>query len=165
LPELEAALRHWGVDPKRLPPNLHVDPTLDAQEVILKSSVVLALNSTTQLEAAVAGLPVIMPYFKDMRGEAAGENVKFKEHTDLFDVPDTPEELMELVLRRLEDPTIAPGVMEKRRALFAQLVSSLDGGAAERYLDLLTRVVAEQGRNEADRQRVPGMAEKEAVAQ
>ena len=141
LPELDAAFRHWGVDPKRLPPNLRVDPTLDAQEMILESSVVLALNSTTQLEAAVAGLPVIMPYFKDMRGEAVGENIKFKEHTDLFDVPDTPEELMELVLRRLKDPVITPEVMEKRRALFAELVSTLDGDATARYVDLLLRVI------------------------
>jgi hypothetical protein len=152
LPELRAAFRHWGVDPKRLPPNLRVDPTLDAQDTILESSVVLALNSTTQLEAALAGLPVIMPYFKDMREAPAGRNVKFRDRLDLFDVPDTPDDLMKLVLRRLKDPVVPPDVMEKRRALFAEFVSSLNGDATERYIDLLERVVAEEaGKETANR--------------
>ena len=144
-PELDRAFRHWDIDPKNLPANLRIDPSLDAQEVILKSSVVLALNSTTQIEAAVAGLPVIMPYFKDMRCAPAGRNVKFKEHMDLFEVPDTPEQLMERVLARIDDPTVPEEIMDKRRALFSELVSTIEGGAAERYVDLLRRVVAEDG--------------------
>ena len=83
-----------------------------------------------------------MPYFKDMRGAPVGENIKFKEYTDIFDVPDTPEELMELVLRRLKSPVVPAEVMEKRRALFAELVSTLDGNAAAQYVDLLRSVVA-----------------------
>ena len=139
--ELDEAFRQWGINPRRLPVNLRVDANVDAHELILESSIVLGLNSTTQLEAAVAGLPVIIPYFKDMRGAPAGTNIKFTDHLELFDVPDTPEHLIELVLARLRDPTIPQPVMDKRRALFSELVSTLDGGAATRYSELLRRIV------------------------
>ena len=141
--ELDEAFRYWGSDPRRLPPNLHVDARLNAHDLILELSVVLSLNSTTQIEAAVAGLPVVMPYFKDMRDAPAGQNIKFRENTDLFDVPDTPEELMELVLARLRDPEVPSEVMEKRWALFADLVSTLGGDAVARYTDLLRTVAKE----------------------
>jgi hypothetical protein len=139
--EMDEAFRLWGIDPSWLPPNLRIDATLDAHDLILESSVVLGLNSTTQLEAGAAGLPVIMPYFKDMRGVPAGANVKFTDHLELFDVPDTPEELMTLVLQRLRNPAVPAHIMNKRRALFSELVSTLDGGATTRYAELLRTVV------------------------
>jgi hypothetical protein len=142
--EMDEALRQWGTDPTRLPPNLRVDANLDAHDLILESSVVLGLNSTTQLEAAVAGLPVIMPFFADMRGTPVGANVKFTDQLELFDVPDTPEHLMTLVLERLKAPAIPSRIMAKRRALFEDLVSTLDGGSAGRYAEFL-RAVARSG--------------------
>jgi hypothetical protein len=138
--ELDEAFRQWGVDPHRLPVNLRVDANIDAHDLILESSVVLGLNSTTQLEAAVAGLPVIMPYFKDMRSAPVSKNIKFTDHLELFDVPDTPEDLIALVLNRLGNSVIPSDITDRRRALFADLVSPLDGGATERYADLLCRV-------------------------
>ena len=136
------ALRHWGLNPDAPPPNLFVEPKREAQQLILKSSVVVALNSTVLLEAAVAGLPVIMPYFKDLREGPQGQGVMFREHTDLFDVPDTGEALEKIVIERLRCPEIGDDVMKKRRELFAALISSLDGDATSRYIHLLTRTVA-----------------------
>lgn len=144
--ELDEAFRQWGSDPSRLPPNLRVDANLDAHDLILESSVVLGLNSTTQLEAAVAGLPVIMPFFKNMRGAPAGANTKFTDHLELFDVPDTPEDLMALVLDRLRNPAIPPHIMDKRRALFSELVSTWDGGATVRYAEWLHNVARAETR-------------------
>ena len=145
--EMDEAFRQWGSDPSRLPRNLRVDANLDAHDLILESSVVLGLNSTTQLEAAVAGLPVIMPYFANMRGTRVGANVKFTEHLDLFDVPDTPEDLMALVLERLKSPTIPPHIMDKRRSLFSSLVSTWDGAATERYTEFLRGVATAGARS------------------
>jgi hypothetical protein len=139
---LNKALCHWGLDPDAPPTNLSVEPTREAQQLILESSVVLALNSTVLLEAAVAGLPVIMPYFKDLREGPQGQGVMFREHTDLFDIPDTGEDLEKIVIERLRCPEIGDDVMKKRRELFAALISSLDGDATSRYVQFLTRTVA-----------------------
>jgi hypothetical protein len=139
---LSEALRHWGLNPDAPPANLSVVPTRDAQQLILESSVVVALNSTVLLEAAIAGLPVIMPYFKDLREGPQGQGVMFREYTDLFDVPDRGEDLKQAVMERLRHPEIGDDVMNKRRELFAALISSLDGDATSRYVHLLTRTVA-----------------------
>jgi hypothetical protein len=139
---LSEALRYWGLNPDAPPPNLSVDPTREAQQLILESSVVVALNSTVLLEAAVAGLPVIMPYFNDLREGPQGRGVMFREYTELFDVPDTCEDLERIVIERLRCPEIGDDVMKKRRELFAALISSLDGDATSRYVHRLTRTVA-----------------------
>ncbi len=145
--ELRDAFKHWGVDPDNRPPNLRVDAKPDAQDLILRSSVVVALNSTTQLEAAVAGLPVVMPNFRALRESPFAANVRFREHSDLFDVPDTGEDLIELVQARLQDPSVSPEIMERRRALFAELVSPVEGNAVGRYAELVRRIVGEQQTN------------------
>lgn len=138
--ELTRAFRDWGVDPDNLPPNLRVDPNSDAQDLILSASVVVALNSTTLIEAGVAGLPVIMPDFRYLREGPHSAAVRFREHGDLFDVPETGEDLIEMVLHRLRDPSIPREVMQGRERFFADAVSPLDGNATERYLQLLQRV-------------------------
>jgi hypothetical protein len=145
--ELRDALSHWGVDPNSWPQNLRVDARPDAQDLILQSSVVVALNSTTQLEAAVAGLPVVMPNFRALRESSFAESVRFREYSDLFDVPDSGDDLIELVEARLQDPTISPEIMERRRALFAELVSPIEGHAVRRYAELAMRIAHEHRAN------------------
>jgi hypothetical protein len=85
-----------------------------------------------------------MPYFANMRGTPVGANIKFADQLELFDVPDTPEELMALVLERLKGPAIPPHIMAKRRALFADLVSTLDGKSARRYAEFLRGVAGSE---------------------
>jgi len=63
---VDKAFDEAGIDVRQLP-NLIMDPNLDAQKLILESSVVCGINSTTILEAALAGKPVIVPYFKQLR--------------------------------------------------------------------------------------------------
>ena len=88
--ELPRAFQDWGVDPNNPPPNLRIDAKSDAQDLILSASIVVALNSTTLIEAAVAGLPVILPNFRYLRDGPHSGDVRFSEYSDLFDVPDTP---------------------------------------------------------------------------
>ena len=126
------------------PANLSIDPDSDAHDLILNASVVVALNSTTLVEAAVAGLPVIMPNFRYLREGSYAGDILLRDYSDLFDVPDTGEDLIEMVLYRLRDPSIPEKIMQRRRRLFADAISPLDGKAAERYLQLLKRVVAGQ---------------------
>ena len=127
-----------------MPPNLWIDPFSDAQDLILGASVVVAFNSTTLIEAAIAGLPVIMPNFRYVREGPYANDVLLREYSHLFDVPDTAEDLVEMVLYRLRDPSIPDEIMEGRRRLFADALSALDGNATERYVQLLKRVVSDR---------------------
>ena len=49
--ELAKAFEYWGVNPSRLPSNLSLDLKSDTHDLILQAGVVVALNSTTLLEA------------------------------------------------------------------------------------------------------------------
>jgi hypothetical protein len=149
--ELRDAFLYWGVNPDNLPPNLSVGSKPDAQDLILRSSVVVALNSTTQLEAAVAGLPVVMPNFRALRESPFAASVIFRDYSDLFDVPDTGEDLIEIIQARLQDPVVSPEIMERRRAVFAELVSPIEGNAVGRYAELVRRIACE---NRAQRNRL-----------
>jgi predicted glycosyltransferase len=146
-----------------LPENLRIDPYGDAHDLILSASVVIGLNSTTLIEAAMAGLPVILPYFRYVREGPHGVDVLLRDKSDLFDVPDTAEDLIELVLRRLRDPSIPEEIMQRRRRLFAEAISPLDGEATERYLKLLQQVVAEKGSATRPTPAVAAMSERGIV--
>ena len=51
-----------------------------------------------------------------------------------------------MVLHRLRDPSIPDEIMQRRKRLFVEAVSPLDGKATERYLELLKRVVSDRKR-------------------
>ena len=123
-----------------------VTDRMAAHDVIAKSDIVCAMQSTVVLEAAVTGKPVILPHFKEMRERyGADQALMYHAYRDLFDVPDDAESLKELVRQRLARPAIGADIMARRRALFEKYVSPLDGGATETSLALI-REVARRGR-------------------
>ena len=96
------------------------------------------MQSTTVLEAAIAGKPVILPHFKEMRErEGAGQVLMYQEYYGLFDVPDNSEHLKAIIFDRLSKPEIKSVVMKGRRALFEKYVSPLNGGATQMSLDMI----------------------------
>lgn len=123
-----------------------VTDRMAAHTVIQRSDVVCAMQSTVVLEAGIAGKPVVLPHFRSLREqEGADQVLMFLEHHDLFDVPQDTEGLREVLLKRLADPVVDPETLEKRRALFEEHVSPLDGTATETSISLI-RDLADQGR-------------------
>ena len=115
-----------------------VTERMAAHDVLLASRVVVCMQSTVVLEAAIAGLPVLLTHFRELRGRAgAGRALMYQECRAPFDVPEDAEDLKRLVVARLDDPVVAEGVMRQRRALFAEHVSTLEGGATLRSLALI----------------------------
>lgn len=111
---------------------------MSAQDVILNSDIVCGMQSTSILEAAIIGKPIMLPHFKEMReAKGANEALMYQENYDLFDVPNDVAELKEMIKRRLVDATISPEIMKKRRALFEEHVSPLAGGATDMSLNLI----------------------------
>lgn len=136
------ALAAAGIDPKRLP-NLKVLPDANAHDLILNASVVCALNSTTQLEAGVAGVPVIVPCFTEIQGADFYDRINFRDELNVFDVPADGDEMVAMMERHLALSAVDVVKLEARRKLFERYISPLSGGAAERYRDTILRHVRE----------------------
>ena len=138
LDEMRQELHRIAGSEKGLPNVEFETGRMAAHEVIRQSDIVCAMQSTTVLEAAIAGKPVILPHFKEMREREGAEQVlMYREYYELFDVPDNPEHLKAIILDRLSRPEIKPVVMNSRKALFEEHVSPLNGGATQKSLDMI----------------------------
>ena len=133
-----------GIDIDSIP-NLHMTCESNPHELILESEVVCALNSTTLLEAGIAGIPVVVPYFGKLRDPKYDDRLLWRTHYDqAFDVGNSREEFESLLLERIENPVVDEKKMKVRRELFEEYISSLDGRATERHIDFIQKIVAER---------------------
>lgn len=125
--------------PEALPNNLTTTQVGDAQELIVNSSVVVAFGSTTVLEAAIAGKPVILPLLEEAgEGSEFAQYAHFADRPELFDVACSQDEIIRHVEHRLEHPEIDDDCMRRREETFEEFVSSLDPRAVDRYVEFLT---------------------------
>ena len=139
-PILIEPLKDSSVELEKVP-NLIIRPDLDLHDLFPDSDVVCGFNTSALLEAAVIGLPVIIPYFKDLQNPKYDKRVFYKDAFDLFDIARDVKELESLILMRLQNPMIDKNVMEGREAMFCKFVSSLQGDATEKYVECIKRVV------------------------
>lgn len=137
---MEAALAGTGLDWRQLE-NVEFNATLDAHEALRISDVILGLNSTTLLEAGIAGKPVIAPLFEILDRDASREAVRFTDAYTYFDVARDGVALREMLARRLENPVVDEAAMTGRREMFEKYVSSLDGNALQRHIDFFRALV------------------------
>ncbi|MGE0613669.1 MAG: hypothetical protein AB7O70_15110 [Hyphomicrobiales bacterium] len=137
-----------------VPANVEVElGRMAAQNVIRDSDVVCGMQSTVVLEAGVTGKPVILPHFKTMReAEGADQVLMYKEYGYLFDVADDAEALKALFLARLDNPVVPDDVVSQRRQLFEEHVSSLEGGAVRRSVQLIKETAKRRRMRSVERQ-------------
>ena len=145
LGEIETALDSVGLRSADLP-NLRILPDVGAQDIILDSDVMLGFGSTTLLEAAVTGMPVIVPHFAEAADGTYAGHVLLEDEYDAFTVATSPEELERLVLAALERPEVPEAMMARRREVFERYVSPLNGRASEHYAEIITRAIEESRR-------------------
>ena len=87
---------------------------MSAQKVILNSDVVVAMQSTIAIEAAISGLPVIMPHFNNLlKLKGMGEVLMYRKNHDLFDVPKNYSEFTKLLSYRLKNNYIENKITKK----------------------------------------------------
>jgi surface carbohydrate biosynthesis protein len=130
-----------GVDLSKLK-NYTIEPDANVLDLILNSDVVIALQSSTALESAVAGKPVIFPLFYNYKETKNFNDFLWHKHLDLFDVAESAEEMEALIIKRLENPEIDNKNMDGRRELFKEWFSDLDGVALKNYSETIENVVA-----------------------
>lgn len=129
-----------GVDP--LPENVRIDSGGDAQDLIFKADVVSGLQTTTLLEAGMAGRPVVIPYFKEVDAPEYNARVMFHDSFDSFDVAHDPDEFVAMLNRALTERTLDELKREGVRRVFSRYVSDLEGRATSRYVEALRSAVA-----------------------
>ncbi len=129
-----------GIDLSKLK-NYTIEPIANVHKLIINSDVVIALQSSTVLEAAIAGKPVIFPLFYNYKETKNFNDFMWRDHLDLFDVAESADELETLVVERLENPKIDKKIMESRRELFKEYFSDLEGVALKKYTETIENIV------------------------
>ncbi len=117
-----------------------------AHKVILQSSIVCAMQSTVALEAAITGMPVILPHLNELIEQKGSEQaLMYHEFRDIFDVPKDVNDFKEIVCKRFNGYEVPEEIINKRFELFERFVSPIDGSSTEKSISLLCDY-AEEGR-------------------
>ena len=129
-----------GIDLGKLK-NYTIEPDANVHDLIVNSDVVIALQSTTVVESAIAGKPVIFPLFYKYKETKNFNDFLWRDHLDLFDVAESADELKSLVVKGLKNPEISDEIMEGRKRLFKECFSDIEGVALKKYVETIKDVV------------------------
>lgn len=132
-----------GIDANKIP-NLTICGDIDAQEQTRRSRVIVGYGSTTLLEAAIVGRPVIVPSFGEIAEKKTWADSKtYPDISDCFDEAESKSDLLDLIKKRYENPKECDVMMEKRRVAFEKYVSRVDAKARPKTLQLICSVLAQ----------------------
>lgn len=127
------AARGLGVDAAALP-NLRITVDDNPHQLILDSSGVIGFGSTTLVEAALAGRPVILPLLGEAQEPEFKEKVLMLEEAENFTCCRSLEEYEQALHRAIADPSSM--LLDARQAdrLFERWIAPVDGTAVPRTI-------------------------------
>lgn len=128
--------RDAGFDVAALP-NLKIDDTLDAQDLILHSDVISGWASTTVLEACIAKKPVVYPLFDEALLPEYQKYIYFNDALDMFKVAHSKEEYKTMIMDEYRSSSVSEEMMALRKLKFEEHVSSVDADAVQKYTRLI----------------------------
>ncbi len=111
-----------------------------AHDIILKSDLVTGFCSTTLLESAIAGKPVVVPFFGEAKHKKYEDFLCFSDQIEIFDIAKSKNEYKTLLIEKIGS-SIPKKVMRLRELQFEKLVSSLEANAVKKYSELIVREV------------------------
>lgn len=125
-----------------LPANLEVVCGGDSFQLLAESNVVVGFNTTAQLEAMAAGIPVIVPWFDEAIDPKTRDFVI--ELGNSVEYANSPEEIIKLVCGHIDHPKkpheeLTPEVQSALRTW----TSNNDGNSRRRVLDAVYRELNE----------------------
>jgi len=126
--------------------NYKILPEIDVHNLILKSDVICALQSSTALESAIANKRVIFPLFNNFSDTPYLDNFSWGRYLNLFDVAKSKEHFKRLFYDILDNPCIDANIMKEREILFEKYFDSCNGVALEKYSRVIENVVNNQYR-------------------
>lgn len=137
--EIKDAIRRVAkLEPDDLP-NLIIDADTPAQELMLASRVVVAINSTTMFESMLFGRPVVMPFFAEA-SDRYPHHVYFEKYRDkAFNIARSPEALSQAIENeyecRVPPRTLPPDMIY-------DYLGYVDGRVADRVVNVMLQDVA-----------------------
>jgi len=141
--EIEYVFRKNNIDSSEVD-NLSILVDCNVHELIHEADVVCGFSSTVLLEAAITGIPVIVPCFDEALKPEYAENIQFKEELDIFDVAHSIDDFENLIIEKLEKPTrVGKDLLQERYAVFEKYVSSMNGDALDKYVNTINKVIKE----------------------
>jgi len=135
------AIRQRGIEPDQLS-NLVLTDDQPVVDLIRQADVVVSFGSSTMVEAAFAGKPVIVPYFAEALSAQYRNYVHCQEDFGLFDIVASAEALKDMVLTRLAHPEINPEIERGRQELFDRYLGSGDDSALNRHAAVFVELMA-----------------------
>jgi hypothetical protein len=121
--------------------NYKIKPYADVHDLIINSDVFCALQSSTAIEAAISGKPVILPIFDEYRKTPHSNDLFWKRHLDLFDIATSKEHLKEIIVNQLSSPFVEEGVKKRRQNVFELYFDDIKGNALKKYTSIIQKVV------------------------
>lgn len=140
--QLTRALQPAGLSTEGIP-NLIIRADLDAQDLIFSSAAVIGLNTTTLIEAGVAGCRAIIPYYRELQDPFFDDLIYFRDRFVDLITATSDDQLIEEIGNAVSGQTLPQSVEVAYRKLFEDYVSSLDGGATKAYVGTLKRICDE----------------------
>jgi hypothetical protein len=122
--------------------NYKIEPYTDASQLIIKSDVVCALQSSVVVESALAGKRIIFPLFENFSQSKNFQDFNWKDVLHLFDCAKNVSEFEHLVLNSILNPKLLSEEEKiERQHLFKKYFYTLDSNALECYTDVIRSVV------------------------
>ena len=121
--------------------NVVVRADVDVHDLILSSAVVLGLNTTTVIEAGIAGRYTVIPFLEELHVLEVEPEILFFSSFSKLIVARNLDELERHLRAGLAGTSLPPAVRAEYDAVFERYVSTLDAGATARYVHLLQEVI------------------------
>jgi hypothetical protein len=121
--------------------NYSIQPYSDVHDLILESDVVCSFQSSTVIEAAISGKPVILPVFDEYRNTPNFNDFFWNRHLDLFDIATSKNHLKDLIKKQLTSPYVPKKVQQQRKEVFELFFDDIKGNALKKYSTVIQKVV------------------------
>ncbi len=121
-------------------PNLFITAEGAVADLVQKSSAVIAFGSTTMLEAAVSGKPVIVPNFAEAKSPEMSDKVLYRENLTIFHCARSETELEKLMMRGAAGE-LKPNACAAQE-VFETWVAPLDGQVVSRHVAYFDNIIA-----------------------
>ncbi len=121
--------------------NYFIEPNADVHNLILNSDVICSLQSSTAIEAAISGKPVILPVFDNYRSTENYQDFSWKKYLELFDIASDKQNFKDLILKLMNCNSVNDDVLNKRKKVFHNFFNDLEGVSLNGYVDVIKNVV------------------------
>ena len=129
-----------NIDLKRIE-NLVISEKFDSFDLIENSSVVIAFNSTTILEAAIKNKVVIIPNFAEAEEKSLKGFVMLRKFFNLFEIAESSKDLYEKINLGCKNPGKHKKFLQKRISVYERYISPIKGNQIEKCIGILKKQI------------------------